>query len=448
MPADGTLALPENVIKILALLEAAGFQAYVVGGCVRDALLGKIPEDWDICTAAQPGQVMEALQGIPVLETGLQHGTVTAILDRKPFEITTFRLDGAYSDHRRPDSVTFTGDLAADLSRRDFIMNAMAYHPSEGLVDPFGGTEDLQAGIIRCVGAPQRRFEEDALRILRCLRFASTLNFSIEENTARQVRLQCESLRYVAAERVQKELTNLLRGQNARRVLLEFSDVVFTILPQLRPLRGFDQRTPWHCYDIWEHSCAALEAIPPEPALRWAALLHDCGKPDCFFLRDGVGHFHGHPAVSERMARELLSQLKCPRRLTEHVVLLIKNHELRLLDEPQKPARLKRLLGALGEQILLELLALMRADILAQAPEKRYRLEGYEALRSEIIALARQNSCVTRAQLAVNGNDLLPLGLQGPQLGKMLDRLLEEVIEGRLENRRESLLAWAQLHKN
>ena len=187
MSADRIIALPENVMKILALLETAGFQAYAVGGCVRDALLGKNPEDWDICTCAQPRQVMEALQGFTVLETGLQHGTVTAVINRKPFEITTFRLDGAYSDHRRPDSVTFTDDLTADLSRRDFTVNAMAYHPAEGLMDPFGGAGDLRASILRCVGAPALRFEEDALRILRCLRFASTLNFSIQENTAKQV---------------------------------------------------------------------------------------------------------------------------------------------------------------------------------------------------------------------------------------------------------------------
>jgi len=439
-------------MKILALLEAAGFQAYAVGGCVRDALLGKIPEDWDICTSAQPLQVMEALQGITVLETGLQHGTVTAILGRKPFEITTFRLDGAYSDHRRPDSVIFTDDLTTDLSRRDFTINAMAYHPAKGLTDPFGGAGDLRAGIIRCVGAPARRFEEDALRILRCLRFASTLGFSIEENTAGQVRSQCEALGHVAAERVQKELTRLLCGQNARQILLDYRNVIFTVLPQLRPLSGFDQRTPWHCYDIWEHSCAALEAVRPDPALRWAALLHDCGKPECFFLRDGVGHFSGrpgglgHPAVSERMAREMLSQLKSPRRLIAHVAMLVKNHELRLLEESQKPARLKRLLGELGEETLLELLELIRADILAQAPEKRYRLEGYDTLREQIIALARESSCVTREQLEINGNDLLALGLQGPHLGKMLNRLLEEVIEGRLENRRDDLLEWVTKH--
>jgi len=444
MPVDGALVLPESVTKLLVLLETAGFQAYAVGGCVRDALLGKTPEDWDLCTSAQPEQVAAALKGIPVLETGLRHGTVTALLRQKPFEITTFRLDGAYTDRRRPDSVTFTDDLTTDLSRRDFTVNAMAYHPTKGLKDPFGGAGDLRAGIIRCVGAPARRFEEDALRVLRCLRFASTLDFSIEENTAAQVRLQRETLRFVAAERVQKELAKLLCGPSARRILLEYRDVVFTLLPRLRPLSGFDQRTPWHCYDIWEHSCAALEAVPPEPALRWAALLHDCGKPDCFFWRDGVGHFHGHPAVSERMAREMLSGLKCSRQFIEHVALLVKHHELRLLDEPQKPARLKRLLGELGEERLLELLELMRADVLAQAPEKRWRLERYDALREEIAALARENSCVTRKQLAVGGNDLLPLGLRGPQLGRMLNRLLEEVVEGRLENRRECLLDWAR----
>ncbi|MDR2753467.1 MAG: CCA tRNA nucleotidyltransferase [Oscillospiraceae bacterium] len=437
-----TLALPAQVEMIFDLLETAGFCVYAVGGCVRDALLGKTPKDWDVCTNATPLQVIAALRGLLVLKTGLQHGTVTAILDHRPYEITTFRRDGDYVDHRRPASVTFTDDLVIDLGRRDFTVNAMAYHPRAGLVDPFLGQADLRAGVLRCVGDPARRFEEDALRVLRALRFAAVLGFSLEPATGAALLGAREGLQHVAAERLQAELTKLLCGVNVRGVLLAYREVLFTVLPQLRPMSGFDQCSPWHCFDIWGHTCAAVEAAPPTPALRWAALLHDCGKPACFFLRDGVGHFHGHPAVSEAIACEIFSHLRFPKRLGTHISVLVRHHELRLLEAPQEPARLRRLLGELGQERLLELAALMRADILAQAPKKRDRLANYDTLCAQVQSLAQ--ACVSRKQLALKGSDLLPLRLQGPQLGQMLRRLLEEVLEGRLLNEKKRLLAWAK----
>lgn len=447
MPASGTnLRIPAAPLRVLTLLEEAGYDSYAVGGCVRDSLLGRTPGDWDLCTGARPEQVSQVLQqhGIRVIETGLQHGTVTAVIEHQPIEITTFRLDGDYTDHRRPDEVIFTDDLTADLSRRDFTVNAMAYHPARGLMDPFQGAKDLQAGLLRCVGKAARRFEEDALRILRCLRFASVLGFAIEEETAQALLNLKHSLAHVAAERIQKELTALLCGQNARQILMAYREVIFVILPQLQPMDGFDQRSPWHCYDVWEHSCAAAEAVPPDPVLRWAALLHDCGKPPCFFMRDGTGHFHGHADVSARTAQEIFAQLKFSKRMSDQALTLIAHHELRLLEQQHlAPARLRRLLGRYGNDTLLQLLDLARADVLAQAPEKRSRLEHYAPLRMEILALADKNTCVTRAQLAVNGSDLLPLGLQGPQLGRALDLLLEEVLEGRLPNEAQALLDWA-----
>ena len=449
MPAHGisfTLNIPPAPLHLLALLEAAGYLAYAVGGCVRDSLLGQTPKDWDLCSAARPEQALKCLRqaGIKMLETGLQHGTVTAIIDHQPFEITTFRLDGDYTDHRRPDSVTYASDIAADLSRRDFTINAMAWHPEKGLADPFNGARDLQAGLLRCVGSPARRFGEDALRILRCLRFAAVLGFSIEEKTSSALLELKDSLCHVAAERVQSELTKLLCGKNARQVLLDYREVVFAVLPQLRPMSGFDQRTPWHCYDVWGHSCAAVEAAPPSPALRWAALLHDCGKPACFFMRGGTGHFHGHPEAGETMAREIMGQLRFSKKIIEHVAVLIRYHELRMLEQPPPPAKLRRLLGELGQDVLLDLADLTRADVAAQAPEKLYRLAGYKPLRAQILALAAENPCVTRGQLAVNGTDLLPLGLNGPALGKTLDFLLEEVLEGRVLNEKAALLRAAE----
>ena len=449
MPAHRiSLDLPPAPQSLITLLETAGHSAYAVGGCVRDALLGRPPGDWDLCASAQPEQVLACLRahGIKALETGLQHGTITAVIDHQPIEITTFRLDGDYTDHRRPDSVTFTDDLAADLSRRDFTINAMAWHPEKGLIDPFHGARDLRDRLLRCVGEPARRFGEDALRILRCLRFASVLGFAIEARTSQALFGLKDTLRHVAAERIQAELTRLLCGKNARQVLLEYREIIFAVLPQLRPLNGFDQRTPWHCHDIWGHTCAAVEAIPPSPILRWAALLHDCGKPPCFFLRDGVGHFHGHPAVSERMAREILHGLKCPKKLIERVALLVRHHELRLLEQSPTPAKLRRLLGELGAEALLDLIELTRADVIAQAPDKLYRLEGYEPLRAQILALALEAPCVTRGQLAVNGKDLMVLGINGPTLGRMLDLLLDGVLEDRVKNEREALMAWAKMN--
>jgi len=439
------MTLPATTLYLITLLEQAGFSAYVVGGCVRDSLLGNTPSDWDLCTCAIPEQVSAVLQtaGITVHQTGLQHGTITAVLDHKPYEITTFRTESTYTDHRRPDAVQFTKNLHKDLARRDFTVNAMAFHPLRGLIDPFGGQQDLQAGIIKCVGAPTQRFEEDALRILRALRFASTLGFTLEAQTAHAAHKTCATLNLIAKERIAVELTKLLCGKHVREVLLAHREIIFAVLPQLRELSGFDQHTPWHCYDVYEHSCVAVEAVPPEPHLRWAALLHDIGKPACFFMRDGTGHFHGHPQVSERIAHNICDYLKFSRKLKEQVLTLVANHELRLLEDDVKPTRLRKLLGKFGEATLLDLLLLNRADVTAQAPEKRDRLKNYEPIRQAVLDLVHQAVCVTRKQLAINGDDLISLGLHGTSLGNMLNLLLQEVLEGRLVNDRKILLAWA-----
>ncbi|MDR3314544.1 MAG: HD domain-containing protein [Oscillospiraceae bacterium] len=439
------ITLPPYAQTVITLLESAGFCAVAVGGCVRDSLLGREPLDWDIATSARPEEVMLALHGLRVLTTGLRHGTVTALVEGDAVEVTSFRLEGAYSDHRRPDSVAFTADLHADLNRRDFTVNAMAWHPVRGLCDPFGGAQDLAEKRLRCVGLPEQRLEEDALRILRALRFCAVLGFSMEEATAQAVLRHREQLRFVAAERLRVELLKLLCGDDARRVLRDFRRVIFVLLPQLQPMEDFAQHNPWHCYDVWQHTCAAVEAAPPAPALRLAALLHDCGKPECFCLdADGVGHFHGHAAASERMARGILTQLRCSRRFTEQVAQLVRLHELRLSETPpgqKRTARLRRLLGELGETTLLELIWLAKADAAAQAPQGLWRLEDCDALAAEVRTLAAEGTCVTRKQLAVNGNDLAALGLQGPALGKALQGLLEDVLEGRAPNERAALLA-------
>ncbi|MDR1465518.1 MAG: HD domain-containing protein [Oscillospiraceae bacterium] len=446
-----TIPLPAPVRTLIALLETAGYVTYAVGGCVRDALRGAAPHDWDLATAAPPEEMKRALAGIRLLETGMAHGTLTALTGGMAVEITTFRRDGTYSDHRRPDGVSFTGALAEDLGRRDFTINAMAYHPDRGLTDPYEGAADLRAGRIRCVGDPARRFEEDALRIFRALRFAAVLEFSIEAETAEALRRQRTLLSCIAAERMQAELMKLLCGPGARRVLETEREIIFTALPQLRPMDRFDQHNAYHHLPLWEHSCACVAAVPPEPDLRLAALLHDCGKPQSLF-RDasGVGHFYGHPERGADLAREICHALRCSNERKHHVTALVRHHEQRLLDRQLegnlRDVSLRRLLAKLGPDWLLDLLDLTRADALAQAPAFAGRLAAYEPLRRRVLDLIAAQPCLRVADLAVGGQEMMALGLAGPGIGKMLRQLLEEVIDGRLENEKEALMARARTH--
>ena len=320
-----TISLPAPVEQALARLTAAGFEACVVGGAVRDALRGAEAKDWDVATSALPRQVEQVFSGERLVETGLRHGTVTVVLAGLPLEITTYRVDGAYTDHRRPDGVHFTRSLTEDLRRRDFTVNAMAYAPGRGLADPFGGQADLAAGVLRCVGEPDRRFQEDALRILRGLRFSAQLGMRLEPDTADALRRNRELLADIAPERAQSELTGLLCGAHAGAVLTAFPEVLAVPIPELKPLWGFDQHNPHHDRDVWAHTAAVVDAIPPVPALRWAALLHDVGKPGCFSLaEDGVGHFYGHAQRSTELAEDILRRLRLDNTRRQEVLQLIR----------------------------------------------------------------------------------------------------------------------------
>lgn len=297
------IEFPRPVVRLIRTLNEAGYEAYAVGGCVRDALLGRQPNDWDLTTSALPEQIKACFANRRVIETGIKHGTVTVLDGGVPYEITTYRLDGAYSDHRRPDSVEFVSDLKEDLRRRDFTVNAMACHPETGVVDLFGGQDDLRAGIIRCVGEPEHRFTEDALRILRALRFASTYDFAIAPATGRAALKLAPTLQNVSPERIFVELKKLLCGKGARRVLAEYSDILFTIFPALAPMRGCAQNNPHHAYDVWTHTLIALENAPADPVYRLTMLFHDSGKPAAHTVgEDGYDHFKGHPAISRNIA--------------------------------------------------------------------------------------------------------------------------------------------------
>ena len=426
--------------QAIARLEERGYETCVVGGCVRDALLGHIPHDWDIGTSALPEETMRCFAGCTVIETGVRHGTVTVVLDGEPLEITTYRVETGYTDGRHPDRVEFVRRLADDLSRRDFTINAMAYHPARGLTDLFGGREDLAAGIIRCVGTPSRRLREDALRILRGLRFAACCGFSVEPDTARAMRQEQGRLREIAAERVKGELDRLVTGRDAARVLREFAEVVGTVLPEIVPMRGFPQNNPHHCWDIWEHTLHAVEASEPDLLVRWAILFHDSGKALTYTEdENGVGHFRGHPAVSERLADRAMRRLRFDTDMRERVCRLVKLHDIPAENDPRF---VRRWLNRLGEEDFRRLLQIKRADTLAQNPfYQPPRLELLRGLEETLRTVLRERDCFRMRDLAVNGNDLLAAGVpEGPAVGAALRFFLDNVIEGRLPNEKAALL--------
>ena len=429
---------------ILSRLRDAGYDAYVVGGCVRDALLGRAAHDWDICTAALPSQTHAVFAGLDVRDTGLRHGTVTLVIDREPFEITTFRVDGVYSDGRRPDSVAFTGSIREDLRRRDFTVNAMAYSPETGLIDPFGGQADLAAGVIRCVGGPAARFSEDALRILRALRFASRLGFRIEEETDAAMRAMSMRLADIASERVKVELEGMLTGPGVLPVLLAYPDVLGSVIPEITPCVGFDQLNPYHIYDVWEHTAHSVEAIAPEPVLRWTMLMHDLGKPACFSEKgEGRrGHFYGHGRVSAVLADGIMERLRFSAGERALIRELIENHD-RFIAPNSRAVR--RELSRVGRGQFERSLLVRIADIEAQNPEygppRLREMEQIRQLERDILAA---DECLTLKDLAVRGGDLIALGYRpGPALGKELERLLSVVLDEPGKNDRAYLLELA-----
>ena len=430
--------VPQAVREIMDLLRRHGFAPYLVGGCVRDLLRGVTPYDYDMTSDARPEEVM-AVFGASAHPTGLQHGTVTLVRGGLAVEHTTERCDGTYRDSRHPESVTFTKNIEEDLARRDFTVNAIALSPEGALVDPFGGQNDLRAGVLRCVGAPERRFAEDALRILRLLRFASVLGFSVEENTARAARGQKDGLRAIAHERVYAELNKLLCGEHAAAVLLDYPDILGVVLPELLPCVGFDQRNPHHCYDVWEHTARAVGAVPPTRVLRWTMLLHDLGKPGCFTQDvDGTGHFYGHTAVSAELAEGIMARLHF-----EHALAQSVRTQLACFDEmfPPERAAVHSRMARYGRETVGNLLQTKLADNAAKAPAglERAQRPWREALSlyNELLA---ENACCSLAELRIDGGDLLALGFSGRAVGRAKQRLLDEVASEKLENERKALM--------
>lgn len=434
------LQLPPWAERVLAILTAAGYEAYAVGGCVRDALLDRPLHDIDVTTNATPAQVKEAFAGFSVIETGIRHGTVTVLADRQPVEITTYRTEGAYTDGRHPDSVSFGCSLEEDLSRRDFTVNAMAYNPATGLVDRFGGREDLARRRIRCVGDPATRFGEDALRVLRALRFSSQLDFDIAPPTAQAIRDLAPRVALVSAERVCAELSRMLTGKRAGRILRDHAQVLGVVIPEILPMIGFEQHNFHHCHDVLNHTAAVLEATPPVLHLRLAALFHDIAKPLCFSLdENGVGHFYAHAAQSAEIARTVLHRLRLDNRTTEKVVTLVRHHDGVI---PPDKKGVKRKIAKIGKDAFLDLVALQRADCMGLAPAFRDRLPVYGNLLRIAREIEEENACLTLRTLAVDGNDLKALGYEGKAVGRALQTLLDAVIAEEVANEREALLAY------
>ena len=436
--------MPKNVDTAINLLQSAGFEAYAVGGCVRDSLLGKTPNDWDITTSAKPENMKSVFADFHCIDTGIKHGTVTVVIVGEPLEITTFRLDGEYEDNRHPKSVTFTSDLGADLGRRDFTVNAMAYSKMTGTVDLFGGQNDLKNKIIRCVGDPDRRFNEDALRILRALRFASALDFEIEEKTAQSLLKNRALLGNISEERIAKELLKLVCGKGAKRILTDFAPVLFEILPELQPMYKNSHDNPHHCYDIYEHTLIAVESIDPEPTLRFAMLLHDFGKPAVKkFDENGVAHFYGHQRISAEISAQILARLKVSNKFRDEILFLVSNHDRWELYENTE--KMPRYLSKFGLDGVLNLLKVMRADVLAQSPEYRYRLDQIADAEEIAKNLAAQKPCLSLSELQINGRTLMDIGIpQGRKLGAVLAQLLDEVIDGVTKNTQEALTTRAR----
>ena len=438
--------IPSGARHIIQTLNDAGYEAYLVGGCVRDLLRGVEPHDWDICTSARPEETERCFSGNRIIETGLKHGTVTVLEDGEPYEITTYRTEGPYSDSRRPDYVEFVSSLEADLARRDFTMNAIALGLDGSLQDPFGGTEDIKTGLIRCVGEPAQRFREDGLRVMRALRFGAVFGYEIEEQTAQAIHENRHMLEHVAAERINVELCKLLLGKKAGETLRQYPDVFCQFWRSLEPLVTLEQNNPWHCWGGWEHTIHAVEAAPPDLVLRLTMLLHDIGKPACKSTDEsGIDHFYGHPAVSAKLADQVLQALKFDNRTRERVITLVEHHDIQI---PNWERSICKWLGRLGPETFFQLLEVKRADSMGQSYElvknRLAELEEMKAKAEEIVALGK---CFSLKDLAVNGRDVIAAGIApGPEVGQVLNGFLQQVLNGEVPNDREVLLKQLRPH--
>ncbi len=437
--------IPSQVNRAIEILCDGGYSAYIVGGAVRNIIMEIPVNDWDITTSALPDDTLELFKDFKTIETGIKHGTVTVIINGMPLEITTYRIEKGYSDNRHPDEVEFTDRVEDDLSRRDFTVNAIAYSPQKGFVDPFGGCEDIKKKIIRCVGNPDTRFSEDALRILRALRFASVLDFEIDPETAESIHKNKHLLKNISVERIFVELSKLLCGKNAGNILREYKDVIFFVLPELEPMNNCTQNHERHIYDVWNHTVKAVESVPPEPELRFAMLFHDSGKPHCKTTdTNGVDHFYSHGKISKKIVSDALSRLKTSNKFRYTVRNLVEYHDF-LPDKISKKTY-KKYIAKLGIETVENLFLIRAADVLAQNPKFHEESIAQNDIGKKILEeIKKEEACFKISDLAVDGRKLSDAGIKpSPAMGKILEKLLDEVMDEKLPNDESALIERAK----
>lgn len=438
------IEVPAPVNYIIQELEKCGHEAYMVGGCVRDSVLGRKPHDYDICTSATPDEILQAFPYEEIIPTGLQHGTVTILINKEPFEVTTYRIDGDYSDNRRPDNITFTKNLVEDLRRRDFTINAMAYNPKTGLIDPFNGMEDIKYKKIRCVGSAEDRFNEDALRILRAIRFEAQLNFAGFPETMFEIERQYERLNNISIERINSEFCKIVASEQFCVELVLYPNVFSLFIPELKDLIGFQQNNPYHAYDVFDHTVHAIEKCESDDlVVRLAVFFHDFGKPHSYQDgENGIRHFKGHGKVSAEITDSIMKRLRFDNETRNNVVELVYYHDA-TFEVGKK--YVKRWLNKIGEKQFRRLLEVRKADIKGQKPDyEKSRIDKVNNIENILDEILQEQECFSLKDLAVNGNDVKKtMNLkEGKDVGYCLNEILKRVIDGELNNNRDDLIYW------
>lgn len=436
--------IPEQVKTALRMLSEAGYEAYIVGGCVRDFMLGRTPNDYDITTNALPAQTQSVFKGFRCIDVGIQHGTVAVIINGMQLEITTYRIDGEYSDKRHPESVSFSSELKDDLSRRDFTVNALACSGSGEIVDCFSGRDDLQSHVIRCVGEAEKRFDEDALRIMRAVRFASQLGFSIEPETEKYVFSLKDTLKCISAERLRAELDKLLCGKAVFDILMKYHEILEVFIPEITETVGFEQHSIYHGYTVWEHMARTVMNSPDDHLIRLTMLLHDISKPECFTLDiNGNGHFKKHPEKGAVKAEKILRRLKYDNKTIKSVTTLIKYHDAEFRSRQD----IKRMMSVTGADLFFSLISVQKADGLSKDGTCRTEINDLEWVRKTAEDILEKNECLSIKELQINGNHLMEAGFTGADIGRILSSLLSDVLDDRIENRFDSLMEYALANK-
>lgn len=438
------IEVPAPVNYIIQELEKCGHEAYMVGGCVRDSVLGRKPHDYDICTSATPDEILQAFPYEEIIPTGLQHGTVTILINKEPFEVTTYRIDGDYSDNRRPDNITFTKNLVEDLRRRDFTINAMAYNPKTGLIDPFNGLEDIKEEKIRCVGSAKDRFGEDTLRILRAIRFASQFGFVIEPDTDWEIHQQHKKLENISVERINSEFCKIVSSDSFCVQLLLYKDVFSLFIPELKSMFDFQQNNPYHAYDVFGHTVHAIKQCNSDDlVVKLAVFFHDFGKPHSYQDgEDGIRHFKGHGKVSAEITDSIMKRLRFDNETRNNVVKLVYYHDA-TFEVGKK--YVKRWLNKIGEKQFRRLLEVRKADIKGQKPDyEKSRIDKVNNIENILDEILQEQECFSLKDLAVNGNDVKKtMNLkEGKDVGYCLNEILKRVIDGELNNNRDDLIYW------